>query len=153
MQACQRSRRWRRSTCRPEALDFCGLPHAVCTLAGMQQSRQRLCAGRRKDENLFFLLNQWLVLILHRMCTGVCGSPVPAILQGLEKAAKGLTLKGFPATISCFTFQTVKLSAQWKRREMVFGVDDGPKTDWLLAALEKTLGLSSVCWSKLGIMK
>jgi len=47
----------------------------------------------------------------------------------------------------------VKLSAQWKRREMVFGVDDGPKTDWLLAALEKTLGLSGVCWSKLGILK
>ncbi|WP_198818608.1 hypothetical protein [Delftia lacustris] len=49
--------------------------------------------------------------------------------------------------------KTVKLSAQWKRREMVFGVDDGPKTDWLLAALEKTLGLSGVCWSKLGILK
>jgi hypothetical protein len=47
--------------------------------------------------------------------------------------------------------KTVKLSAQWKRQEMVLGVDDGPKTDWLLAALEKTLGLSSVCWSKLGI--
>jgi hypothetical protein len=49
--------------------------------------------------------------------------------------------------------KTVKLSAQWKRQEMVLGVDDGPKTDWLLAALEKTLGLSSVCWSKLGILK
>jgi hypothetical protein len=36
--------------------------------------------------------------------------------------------------------KTVKLSAQWKRQEMVLGVDDGPKTDWLLAALEKTLG-------------
>ncbi|GAO21373.1 hypothetical protein ALISP_1193 [Alicycliphilus sp. B1] len=35
-----------------------------------------------------------------------------------------------------------EVSAQWKRCEMVRGVDDGPKTDWLLAALEKTLGLS-----------
>ena len=47
----------------------------------------------------------------------------------------------------------MKLSAQWKRREMVRGVDDGPKTDWLLAALEKFSGAVEMCWSKLGIKK
>jgi hypothetical protein len=44
--------------------------------------------------------------------------------------------------------KTVKLSAQWKRQEMVLGVDDGPKTDWHAGALQ-----GSGRWYKLGILK
>jgi hypothetical protein len=91
-----------------------------------------------------FLCFQRVVIVFHMLRTARRAGAPCGRSTGLEKAAKGLTRKGFPETIPSFTFYCVKLSAQWKRREMVRGVDDGPKTDWLLAALEKTLGLSSV---------
>ena len=46
-----------------------------------------------------------------------------------------------------------EVSAQREAPQMVCGVDDGPKTDWLLAAREKDSGAVGMCWCKLGILK
>ena len=67
--------------------------------------------------------------------------------------AKRLTYKGITAIIFYFTCKNVKCSAQWKHYEMVRGVDDGPKTDWLLDRPLRRLWGCLVCWSKLGILK